>query len=280
MGTWTSSSAIDGSWPLWLSKDAGNVDVWSYSYSASPTAWAGATMPLYDHATALIDLLDAYGLCQRPVVFITHSLGGLLAKRALEISATYDHPLARAVKGIVFLGTPHVGSNLANIFAAIPGTRPTVSVAEIAQHDEELRRLNSWYRENAPRLGVATKVYYETQPICGLTVVDRVSSDPGITGVLPIALLADHITMARPESPDSQVYKGTLKFLQDQLINLAVQKTAAQPSTNLVEAFEELTLLAAAEQLRADFAIGKTDNVIPLSAVIAEMQHRRKERSA
>jgi len=51
----------------------------------------------------------------RPIVFIAHSLGGIIVKRAL-ITAKLDscyHDIYDAASGIAFFGTPHRGSAIA-----------------------------------------------------------------------------------------------------------------------------------------------------------------------
>ena len=77
------------------------MGVWSLGYAASPTKWArargwfsarwrdsGHGMALPDRAVQVLDLLVQRGLGQRPLMFICHSLGGLVAKQVLRSS--YD----------------------------------------------------------------------------------------------------------------------------------------------------------------------------------------------
>lgn len=63
-------------------------------------------------------LVDAgVGEDNRPVVWVGHSMGGLLCKLILTKALHSDDPkmqnLAKNSKGIVFLGTPHRGSPIA-----------------------------------------------------------------------------------------------------------------------------------------------------------------------
>jgi triacylglycerol esterase/lipase EstA (alpha/beta hydrolase family) len=52
----------------------------------------------------------------RRLVFIAHSHGGLVVKEALVIDCLSDNAgVASHTDGIVFLGTPHAGSSLANL---------------------------------------------------------------------------------------------------------------------------------------------------------------------
>lgn len=54
---------------------------------------------------------------ERPIIFVAHSLGGIVVKRAL-VEATLDDSYKRicdATFGIAFFSTPHHGSNLGNL---------------------------------------------------------------------------------------------------------------------------------------------------------------------
>jgi len=59
----------------------------------------------------------------RPIIFICHSLGGLVVKEALIKSAAYNshrrHPtlgeIYASTIGVIFLGTPHRGSSKGNL---------------------------------------------------------------------------------------------------------------------------------------------------------------------
>lgn len=69
-------------------------------------------------ASTLMDRIAASGVGNdRPVVWIGHSMGGLLTKLILLKSIDSNEPhlqrMAKNTKGIVFLGTPHRGSSIA-----------------------------------------------------------------------------------------------------------------------------------------------------------------------
>ncbi|MCJ1281741.1 Serine active site containing protein 1 [Xylographa opegraphella] len=54
---------------------------------------------------------------ERPIIFVTHSLGGIVVKRALveaKLDKTYDF-VHRSTYGVVFFGTPHRGSSHAKL---------------------------------------------------------------------------------------------------------------------------------------------------------------------
>ncbi|KAG0127751.1 hypothetical protein HOY82DRAFT_567417 [Tuber indicum] len=98
----------------------------AYGYDADPTKMfeSASTNMIHHHATTLVTELHFYrrkaGEKRRPIVFICHSLGGIIVKRALIHSANCNlshNIMFRSIKvstyGILFLGTPHMGADLA-----------------------------------------------------------------------------------------------------------------------------------------------------------------------
>ncbi|NEO76787.1 MAG: hypothetical protein F6J99_11295 [Moorea sp. SIO4G3] len=208
----------DDCWLGWLGNDNLCVNIWSFRYSAEATKWKShSSMSLFAQASNLLDWLDIRELGQRPLIFITHSMGGLLVKKMLNSALTFQkQAILEQTKGIVFLATPHTGSHLANLIDNINLlTRTTINVKELKAHSPQLLELNEWYREHVRSLGIATKVYYETQPVKGILVVDPVSANPGIEKVKPVAIPKNHIDLCKPESKNSQVYLGVKKFIKE-----------------------------------------------------------------
>ena len=58
----------------------------------------------------------------RDIVLICHSLGGIIAKKAIILhqSSEEGKAIRKSIVGIIFMGTPHCGSDLANIGSASP----------------------------------------------------------------------------------------------------------------------------------------------------------------
>jgi predicted alpha/beta hydrolase family esterase len=240
----------DNFWLNWLSQDQTDIGIWSFGYEAQPFEWRGKAMPLFDQASNLLEWLETKGLNERPIIFVTHSLGGLLVKKMLNTAQTFKkQKLIEQIKGIIFLATPHTGSHLANLISNIGTlTRTTISVKELKSHAPQLRELNEWYRENVRGFGIITKVYYETRSVHGISVVDEDSANPGIEGVKPVAVPEDHITIAKPTSKDNLVYIGVEHFILDNF----------KPSFNNYDGDIALTELAVQEDGRF---VGGTDAV-------------------
>ena len=196
------------------------MGVWSLEYSASPVTWKGSTMPLTDRALNVLATLDASGIGARPIIFVAHSFGGLLVKQMLRSARDLGEPKWEAIqqqtKGIVFLSTPHSGSGLATwvrSFGALLGT--SVTIKELEANEPHLRDLNLWYRSNAAKLDIATEVYFEKQKTAGIRIVDETTSDPGIAGVIPVPMDANHWTIAKPDSRVSVMYTRTRRFVSN-----------------------------------------------------------------
>jgi len=243
LGTWHPKGKRDSqdSWLYWLSQDIPDIGIWSLGYEAEPFVWRGSTMPLVDRATNTLALLDTDDIGARPLIFITHSLGGLLVKQMLRHAMDFGEPRWQAIveqtKGIVFLSTPHSGSDLANWVNYIGGIlRTTVSVDELEAHHSRLRELNLWYRNHEKLSQIPMQVYCEKKKIQGVLVVNETSADPGIKSVTPIPMDDDHLSICRPSSRESQVYRRIKRFISDYLtrpqpIQLEPKVPLAEPLT-------------------------------------------------
>jgi predicted alpha/beta hydrolase family esterase len=216
--TWHPSDMPEDFWPKWLGNDVSNVGIWSVGYAVSSTAWKGTAMPLVDRATNILDLLELDDIGTRPIVFICHSLGGLLVKQLLRHACDSGNPeyqkIADQTKAIVFLSTPHSGADLASWLQHIGSLlRATVTIDELQAHDPNLRDLNQWYRNHKEISKIKTLVYCEKQTVGGILVVNETTADPGIAGVAVVPLDENHITICKPGSRESQVYRRVKKIV-------------------------------------------------------------------
>ncbi|MEH2264525.1 AAA-like domain-containing protein [Nostoc sp.] len=226
-GTWHPQELRndDNFWLTWLGQERPDLGIWSFGYKAEPFEWRGSTMPLFDRASNLLEYLQVYDIGKYPIIFITHSMGGLLIKEMLRNAQTFKKTaVIEQTKGIVFLSTPHTGSHLANLVDKIGIlARSSVSVDELKLHIPQLRQLNEWYRQNVDSLEIATKVYFETRATKGFLVVDPDSANPAIKDVQPTATDDDHLSITKPTSRNNLVYKGVSQFIKQKLlINLAI----------------------------------------------------------
>jgi predicted alpha/beta hydrolase family esterase len=216
--TWHPEEKIydDNFWLSWLSKSQQEIGIWSFGYESQPSKWTGRSMSIFDQAGNLLKWVENRKLGEKPLIFVAHSLGGLLVKEMLyKAKESEKQEIIKQIKGIVFLATPHTGSYLANLIDKVNILfKKTIIIDELKADSAALAKLNDWYRKHVRDLGIVTEVYFETKPVYGVLVVTEGSANPGIEGVDPIAVPDDHITIAKPRSEDSFVYLGVKCFIQ------------------------------------------------------------------
>ena len=219
--TWQHSAEAHSFWPSWLAKDVPGLTAWTLAYEAPASNWLGTAMPLQDRAKNVLELLagerELRGL---PIIFVCHSLGGLLIKqvlRAADDRRDYDaeaRALVEQVKGIVFLATPHLGSVHANLLDKLRLIAwPSASTADLVKNSANLRDLNVWYRNWSA--AIRHKVFYEKQGTSAGVIVTDDSSDPGLLHVDPVGIDADHRTICKPAGARDLVYSRTRDFIAD-----------------------------------------------------------------
>ena len=221
--TWHPKNEPEKFWPKWLGEDIASIGVWSFGYEVSSSEWKGSAMPLTDRAINSLAHLEAAGIGQRPIVFITHSLGGLLVKQMLRHGCEFGNSAWQYIvdntKGIIFLSTPHSGSDIANYVQYLSRIlRQTVATDELKAHDPRLRELNIWFRNNAASLSIETEVFYEKRKMRGALVVSDTSADPGIPGVIPIPVDSDHAQICKPSSKSQMIYVRVKRFVEQCII--------------------------------------------------------------
>jgi class 3 adenylate cyclase/tetratricopeptide (TPR) repeat protein len=185
-------------------------------------------------------MLESSGIGLRPLVFVTHSLGGLLVKQVLRNASSYGNACWQDIydetRGIVFLSTPHAGADAADGVRHLGRlARLSVNVRELQTQSAQLRDLNLWFRTHAPAADIAVQAYYETRRTAGAFVVNATSADPGIRGVVPIGLDADHMTICKFEDRSNPAYRLTLKFVQE-----CVARTIELPRRPIVDPRESV----------------------------------------
>lgn len=237
-GTWHPQARKDDNnfWSMWLGEDFQECGIWSVNYQVEPATWKGHTMPLLERATNVVDLLDGEGLGQNPIIFITHSMGGLVVKQLL-CNATYSKQASwqRIVEqtiGIVYLSTPHSGSHIANWFKYIGRfVGASISVKELQKNSPILVDLNAQYCHHERLNKIPVLVYYEKQEMeisRGLfggsiraIVVDKESANPGrgLKALKFIPVDEDHISISKPNSKGHPLYKGVQQFIEECLSN-------------------------------------------------------------
>ncbi|RKU43812.1 hypothetical protein DL546_006510 [Coniochaeta pulveracea] len=167
--TWCWERDVANFWPLWLPEDVqfATFRISTLGYDAAFKGPA-TNLDIVDFAKDL--LLQLYTTLRRsdshagPIIFVAHSMGGLVVKNAYVLGKhhkEYSGLIARVV-GIVFLATPHGGSNLAktlNRILALWAARKQY-VADLDKQSSSINNINVSFRHNCQELSLAS--FYET----------------------------------------------------------------------------------------------------------------------
>ena len=111
-------------WPQkWLTEDVDSLRILAVNYKTFLSNWniechdSDSVFTLKQRSSQLLSDLVASHVGHRPIIWITHSMGGLLVKQMLvDIEEGDDHKLKSILnqtKGIVFYSVPHKGSDMA-----------------------------------------------------------------------------------------------------------------------------------------------------------------------
>ena len=179
---------------------------------------------IHNHAELLIAELWAnrrkQKATERPIIFVAHSLGGLIVKRALVASSAirgnktgHLRSLYVSTYGILFLGTPHRGFDIETWISRWrpqPGSveypkqidfRPQI-IHSLGIKNETLENIERQFIQISNKICIY--FFYEGKPtnICGTWhyVVDEESAAPVIQDVERTGIQQDHIHMCQFES--------------------------------------------------------------------------------
>ncbi|CAI9115772.1 OLC1v1016766C1 [Oldenlandia corymbosa var. corymbosa] len=213
-------------WPgEWLPVDFPDARVFSLKYKTNLTQWSGASLPLLEVSSMLLEKLVAAGIGDRPVVFVTHSMGGLVVKEMLyQAKAENKDNFVKNTIGIVFYSCPHFGSKLADMpWRMGLVLRPAPTIGELRSGSPRLLELNNFIGELHEKGMLDVLSFGETKltPIVEgyggyayrREIVPIASAFPGY-GQLVVLDSTDHVNSCKPLSRDDPSYKETLDFLQ------------------------------------------------------------------
>jgi pimeloyl-ACP methyl ester carboxylesterase len=218
-------------WPLWLAKDIRGAAVYTLSYESPIFNWLGTAMPLHDQAVNVLrSLLAEPDLRNGPIVFVCHSLGGLVIKQVFRDANEQradDRPniadFVERTKLVVFIATPHTGADHASFLDRIRFIAwPSASARDLVANDAGLRSLNVGYRRiaEARREDLQHLVYFEKHDTAVGRIVKEGPSDPGLFKAEPAPIPRDHVAIAKVPDKDDLIYRET----RDQIVALAPEE--------------------------------------------------------
>ncbi|KAK4327899.1 hypothetical protein Pmani_001649 [Petrolisthes manimaculis] len=161
------------------------------------------------------------GVGQRPIVWIGHSMGGLIIKHMMS---ECEGELGKQSAAVVFLSVPHHGSPLATI--ATSGILsvllcPTNEVCEMRIDNPELTTLHQSFLQLVQEQNVAVLTLNETKPTLhrptgyDVLFVPSQFGDPGVGEFCEVN--ATHLDICKPLDRNAEVYQRIFTFLQEVL---------------------------------------------------------------
>ncbi|KAK5626419.1 hypothetical protein RRF57_002134 [Xylaria bambusicola] len=220
-------------WPAdLLPSDLPNARILSYGYDARVATFFGGAgqNTLQGHASNLFNALandsSETNSIPRKIIFVAHSLGGLVVKRALALSEASANVHLRRMErdtiGIVFLGTPHRGADMASFIKTISnilksaGKRTNPEILEVLQTNSQVLAsvedsFSNWLRRTSGRFELSC--FCETLELLGVGMVVK-SESATIAGWPTQFINANHMDMAKFPDSDDDGYRrvrGELK---------------------------------------------------------------------
>ncbi|TGJ79626.1 hypothetical protein E0Z10_g9127 [Xylaria hypoxylon] len=215
-----------------------NADVYSKKHGANPS-----DNFIYMHAQTLVTSLTHYRkdelTSSNPIIWVCHSLGGILVKRALLYSndlRTSQHEDYRSIYvstyGMVFLGTPHTGSDIATwgtvlqamSDAVVPRSffhSESVLLRTLKRDNETLQNINSHFLDVYQRFKILMAHENHRTDLKGTKalVVDASSASPQLPGVTYYAIEATHSGMCKFDSKNAPGYRTISSAMREWVLD-------------------------------------------------------------
>jgi pimeloyl-ACP methyl ester carboxylesterase len=218
-------------WPRdWLQSESENVRVIGVDFDSFVSQWGG-TCPtqsfnssLDDRSAEILSRLQEAGVGTRPVIFVGHSMGGLIIKKMLTAADTAGDDklteLANNTKGVIFYSTPHEGSHIAKLNSIVKYIFfPSVEVQELEFGSPALTDLNMFFKQFVQKFKTRVISFGETIPTrhlgLDLNFVPVESSNPGVGEFYPVPY--NHMDICKPESRKSVLFRKLYSMVWDTL---------------------------------------------------------------
>jgi hypothetical protein len=176
----------------------------------------------------------------RPIIFICHSLGGLVCEQALLCCRLSNAKRMRQVPGItkaiIFMGTPHSGSQLAKWGKTLSKyvntiRRTNTGILDVLEPGSQvLVSLQKDFQQMllSPEFHISVFCFYEEFAVTGVGKI--VSDESAIMEQYPCASIsANHMDMAKFRARNDSGYISVLRLLQSwikELHTVATEKEA------------------------------------------------------
>lgn len=240
--TWSKNHDPSFFWPeVWLpfEPDIRSARIFTYGYNAALRDASRSVSSITDFAKELLFEMqfgtDSSGgdlnIGAKPIIFVVHSMGGLVVKKAylLGLHDVNYQKVIQAVSAIIFLSTPHRGTNLAEtlnrvLAASFQSTKSYIR--DLNKSSPAIEELNEQFRHLAPKLSIWS--FYETLATAigprKIMVLEKDSSVLGYPAEISRPLQADHHDVCKFASPADSNYITVRNAISSLVTRLRVRK--------------------------------------------------------
>lgn len=247
----------------WIPQEYPNIRVIGLNYETSISEWSlnllcpceKTKSSLHDRSEELMNALSASNVGRdRPIIWVGHSMGGLVAKSIIVQSLASTDPnknaIAKNTRAILFLGTPHKGSPVAKLKQHVQMLfSPTIEVKELREDSQHLLHLQQQFDDTLKLLpkpikivsiaeGCPTNITAFKFPMQFVTT-NSARLDNGEFYVLNV----DHFGLSKPIFRQSFLYQRLLKIIGDVIENTTrdASNAAQKHVQNNKNGFEHLS---------------------------------------
>ncbi|KAF2904971.1 hypothetical protein ILUMI_01214 [Ignelater luminosus] len=218
-------------WPKdWLPEDCRYLRVIGVNYDTSLSMWAPicpaeqTKTTLEERSNEFLEKLLKAGVGQRSIIWVTHSMGGLLVKnilcKASESNSQELKNLCSNTKAIVFYSTPHIGSRLANLSQPTALVLwPSVEIQELREESPGLLQIHNKFLNVTNSYPIKIVSFVETKSTLvtamkfNLLLVDPRSANPTVGEFFEIP--QDHLGICKPANRQSFLYQKVLNLIKE-----------------------------------------------------------------
>ncbi|KAK7534407.1 hypothetical protein IWX49DRAFT_638774 [Phyllosticta citricarpa] len=264
--TWSKNHDLTMFWPgnwLPLDPDIKKARILTFGYNADFSSRTPARVSnITSFAKELLSEMRR-GRCSKgeplrigkaPILFVVHSMGGLVVKKAYLLGQNDKEykDIVKSVSGVVFLSTPHRGTDLAKILnriLLISLRSPKGFVQDLVKTSTTIEDVNEQFRHIAPKLLIYS--FYETWATAigptKIKILEKESSVLGYPSEISIPLDADHHDVCKFSSPQDSNYKTVLNTLKDIMSRLkdASSRALHSQATEEEKAIQRLLAVSA-----------------------------------
>ena len=214
---------------------------WGYDVDIVKLAAAASQATILQHAETLLS--DLAQRKRKPLIFIAHSLGGIVVKDALntsKIAATFAKEIVSDTRGVIFLGTPHRGSAVASLGKVISGLarvafqNPNPNILSALEKDSDtFERISNTFRHVLASGRINIHSFQEELQTHGISIVDASSSRLGDVNESISTLHANHQDMVKFSTANDPNFKRVVSVLRRWVDEINESQPAPSQSLSL-----------------------------------------------